>query len=143
MREDALDKKAWREFVEELLGFFCIQMEEADFSPYQAFQIRFSQGEMELMGAPCVLGTDGLCIMPEGEVFPCRRFPISIGNLLGTPLDQLWESSELLRRLRRKENLKGKCKNCESKECRGCRSLALSLTGDYLEEDPLCWYLKE
>ena len=143
MREDALDKKAWKEFVEELLRFFFIQMEEADFSAYQAFQIRFSQGEMELMGAPCVLGTDGLCIMPEGEVFPCRRFPISIGNLLDTPLDQLWESSELLRRLRRKENLKGKCKNCDCKECRGCRSLALSLTGDYLEEDPLCWYLQQ
>jgi radical SAM protein with 4Fe4S-binding SPASM domain len=78
--------------------------------------------------------------MPEGNVLPCRRFPISIGNLLATPFKQIWEESELLEELRRKENLKGKCGRCKIKDCRGCRSLALALTGDYLGEDPHCWY---
>jgi radical SAM protein with 4Fe4S-binding SPASM domain len=59
---------------------------------------------------------------------------------LETPLKQIWEESEILERLREKKNLKGKCGRCEMKDCRGCRSLALALTGDFLEEDPHCSY---
>jgi radical SAM protein with 4Fe4S-binding SPASM domain len=76
--------------------------------------------------------------MPEGSVFPCRRFPISIGNLLSDSLKQIWEESEILEKLRRKENLRGKCGRCGIKDCKGCRSLAFALTGDYLGENPHC-----
>jgi radical SAM protein with 4Fe4S-binding SPASM domain len=138
--DEVLSKEEWKEMIEMLLDFFPIEGEEHSLLPYQAFQISFNGEEPELLGAPCVIGVDGLCIMPEGIVFPCRRFPISIGNLLETPLKQIWEESEMLRKLRRKENLKGKCGSCEIKDCRGCRSLALALTGDYLEQDPHCWY---
>jgi radical SAM protein with 4Fe4S-binding SPASM domain len=86
---------------------------------------------------------DGLCVMPEGQVFPCRRFPMPIGNLMNDPLEQLWTNSELLDTLRHKENLKGRCRTCEYSDCRGCRSLAFALTGDYLEEDPHCCHIKE
>jgi radical SAM protein with 4Fe4S-binding SPASM domain len=137
---EVLSKEEWKEMIGMLLDFFSTEGEEHSFSPYQAFQISFSGEEPELLGAPCVIGVDGLCIMPEGSVFPCRRFPISIGNLLDTPLKKIWEASDLLEKLGRKENLKGKCGNCEMKHCRGCRSLALALTGDYLAEDPHCWY---
>jgi len=138
--DEVLSKEEWKEMIEMLLDFFPIEGEEHSLLPYQAFQISFNGEEPELLGAPCVIGVDGLCIMPEGIVFPCRRFPISIGNLLETPLKQIWEESEMLRKLRRKENLKGKCGSCEIKDCRGCRSLVLALTGDYLEQDPHCWY---
>jgi radical SAM protein with 4Fe4S-binding SPASM domain len=137
---EVLSKEEWREMIGMLFDFFPSEAEEHSVFPYQAFQIRFDRNEPELLGAPCVIGRDGLCIMPDGSVFPCRRFPISIGNLLDQSLKQIWENSELLERLRRKENLKGKCGKCEMRECRGCRSLALALTGDYLEEDPHCWY---
>ena len=138
--DQVLDKEEWKAVVERLLEFFSIETEESYPLPYQAFQVSFSEGEPELLGAPCVAGVDGLCIMPEGNVFPCRRFPISIGNLLDQPLKQLWETSEMLEKLKRKENLKGKCGRCFIADCRGCRSLALSLTGDYLGEDPHCWH---
>ena len=137
--EEVLNKEEWKELIKALLDFFSIE-EENSFFPYQAFQISFNGEEPELLGAPCVIGRDGLCIMPDGSVFPCRRFPISIGNLLNNSLKTIWEKSEILENLRRKENLKGKCGRCEIKDCRGCRSLALSLTGDYLEEDSHCWY---
>ena len=137
--EEVLNKEEWKELIKALLDFFSIE-EENSFFPYQAFQISFNGEEPELLGAPCVIGRDGICIMPDGTVFPCRRFPISIGNLLNNSLKTIWEESDLLENLRRKENLKGKCGRCEIKDCRGCRSLALSLTGDYLEEDSHCWY---
>jgi radical SAM protein with 4Fe4S-binding SPASM domain len=140
MMGEVLSKEEWKEMIGMLLDFFPIGGEEHPFLPYQAFQISFDAKEPELLGAPCVVGVDGLCIMPEGNVFPCRRFPISIGNLLGAPLKKIWEESNLLEELRKKENLKGKCRSCEMEECRGCRSLALALTGDYHEEDPHCWY---
>ncbi len=137
---EVLNKKEWKEMIEMLLDFFPVDEEEHPFLPYQAFQVSFNGEESELSGAPCVIGVDGLCVMPEGTVFPCRRFPVSLGNLVDEPLKQIWEKSELLERLRRKENLKGKCGTCDLKDCRGCRSLAFALTGNELEEDPHCWY---
>ncbi len=137
---EVLSKEEWKEMIGMLLDFISIEREEHSFLPYQAFQISFNGEERELLGAPCVIGVDGLCIMPEGSVFPCRRFPISIGNLLKDSLKTIWEKSEILGKLRKKENLKGKCGKCEMEDCRGCRSLALSLTGNYLEEDPHCQY---
>ncbi|MDI7259399.1 MAG: radical SAM protein [Thermodesulfobacteriota bacterium] len=138
--DEVLSKEEWKELVETLLGFFPNEGEEHSFLPYQAFQVNFNSKEPELLGAPCVIGVDGLCIMPNGDVFPCRRFPIPIGNLLETPLKQIWDESEILKKIRRKENLKGECGRCDIKDCRGCRSLALSLTGDSLAEDPCCPY---
>jgi radical SAM protein with 4Fe4S-binding SPASM domain len=138
--DEVLSKEEWEEMIGMLLNFFSIEGEQNSILPYQAFQISFSGEEPELSGAPCVIGVDGLCIMPEGNVFPCRRFPVSIGNLLETPLRQIWEQSDILEELRKKENLKGKCGRCGIKDCRGCRSLVFALTGDYLGEDPHCWY---
>ena len=137
---EVLSKDQWKETIKILLDFISPDGEESPFLPYQAFQIQFGEQEPELLGAPCVAGVDGLCIMPEGNVFPCRRFPVSVGNLLVQPLEEIWKGSEILEKLRKKENLKGKCRDCEIEDCRGCRSLALSLTGDYLEEDPHCYY---
>jgi len=138
--DQVLRKEEWNEMIGMLFRFFSIEREQNSVFPYQAFQISFTGEAPELLGAPCVIGVDGLCIMPEGNVFPCRRFPVSIGNLFETPLKQIWEQSGLLQELRKKENLKGKCGKCGIKECRGCRSLAFALTGDCLGEDPHCWY---
>jgi radical SAM protein with 4Fe4S-binding SPASM domain len=135
--DEVLNKGEWKELIETLLNLFSID-EKNELIPYQAFQVNFNGEEPELLGAPCVIGRDGLCIMPEGSVFPCRRFPISIGNLMNESLREIWESSSLLDQLRKKKNLKGQCGRCEIENCRGCRSLAFALTGDYLAEDPHC-----
>jgi radical SAM protein with 4Fe4S-binding SPASM domain len=137
MMNEVLDRHEWRELVETLFVLFSVLKEEV--LPYQAFGVMFRDDGTELLGAPCIIGKDGLCIMPEGTVLPCRRFPVAIGNLLNDSLKDIWERSEILEKLRKKENLRGKCGRCEIEDCRGCRSLVLSLTGDYLEEDPHCW----
>jgi MoaA/NifB/PqqE/SkfB family radical SAM enzyme len=135
--DEVLSKEEWRELTGTLSNLFLIDEKNA-LLPYQAFLVNFNGEELELLGAPCVIGRDGLCIMPEGIVFPCRRFPMSIGNLLNDSLKEIWEKSSLLNQLSKKENLKGQCGKCEVEDCRGCRSLAFALTGDYLEEDPHC-----
>jgi radical SAM protein with 4Fe4S-binding SPASM domain len=94
----------------------------------------------EELGAICSIGYDGLCIMPDASILACRRLPIPIGNLKNASIEKIWHESVLLRQIRDKRNLKGKCKSCEHiPRCSGCRSMAYALTGDYLAEDPQCW----
>ena len=137
---DVLEKEQWADVIKTLSDFFSTETDERDFFPFQAFYVRQHEGEMELLGAPCVVGVDGLCVMPDGTVFPCRRFPVSMGNLRQHSLKEIWETSELLKVLGRRKNLKGKCGYCDIEDCRGCRSLSFSLTGDYLAEDSHCGY---
>ena len=137
---EILGREEWRDLVENLLAFFSLEAQGDEIPSFQAFQVDFRGERPELMGAPCILGEDGLCLMPEGTVFPCRRFPFPLGNLLEDSLKTVWEGSELLAKLRDKGSLKGKCKSCGREGCTGCRSLAYSLTGDFFAEDPHCWH---
>jgi radical SAM protein with 4Fe4S-binding SPASM domain len=97
-----------------------------------------SQGDTA--GGICSIGLDGLCILPDATVLPCRRLPIPIGNLKNDSLLKIWHTSDLLWKIADKRNLKGKCNSCEfSTQCSGCRAMAYACTGDYLAEDPQCW----
>jgi radical SAM protein with 4Fe4S-binding SPASM domain len=139
VRNEVLGKVHWRSMLKALFAYFSMELEEDEIPPYQAFQVDFRGEEPQLLGAPCVLGTEGFCVMPNGDVFPCRRFPMTIGNLRQDSFGNIWRNCAVLNQLRRKENLKGKCGPCKEQNCTGCRSLAFSLTGDYLAEDPHCW----
>jgi radical SAM protein with 4Fe4S-binding SPASM domain len=140
IQREVLERDQWKELVESLYKIFSIEAEVDGIPPYQAFQIDFQGEEPELMGAPCVLGEDGVCVMPDGIVYPCRRFPLPLGSLLEDSLQTVWGKSEILPKMRDKQNLKGKCGSCNREECTGCRSLAYSLTGDFFGEDPHCYY---
>ena len=140
IKDELLTREEWKELIGMFIEQFSIELSEGECFPYQAFEVIFNGDEMELLGAPCVIGTDGVCILPDGSVLPCRRFPIPIGNMLTQPLKEIWNQSEILRQLREKSNLKGKCGRCHMKDCRGCRSLALFSTGDHLAEDPHCFW---
>lgn len=94
----------------------------------------------KLAGGICSVGLDGLCILPDATVLACRRLPIPIGNLKDDSIERIWFTSDLLLQIRDKQNLKGKCKSCESiYQCSGCRAMAYAITGDFLESDPQCW----
>lgn len=94
----------------------------------------------ETIGAMCSAGVNALTIMPDATLFPCRRLPIPIGNVLKEGIIKTWYNSEILWNLRDPAKYKGKCAKCDHfLECRGCRSMAYLHTGDYLQEDPQCW----
>ncbi len=140
IREDVVSKADWKKTID-LLCERCGENPEAEeIAPYKAFMVKRVSGKKELLlfGAPCIVGIDGLAVMPDGTVFPCRRFPLDIGNLTKSSLADIWEQSDVLKKARDRSLLKGKCKECKIDSCLGCRALAYSLTGDYLEEDPLC-----
>ncbi|MGB4267615.1 MAG: heme b synthase [Spirochaetota bacterium] len=89
----------------------------------------------------CLAGSGVCFISHRGDVQPCGYLPLVAGNVLQTPFNQIWESSELFTNLRDLSKLKGKCGLCEYKAfCAGCRARAYYATGDYMDEEPYCMY---
>ena len=87
----------------------------------------------------CPAGTHYLGIRPNGDVTPCPYLPLFGGNLQRERLVDVWNDSELFRTIRRRDQLGGRCGDCElSGYCGGCRARAHGMTGDLLGEDPLC-----
>lgn len=94
----------------------------------------------EKIGGFCPVGLTSLAILWDGTVLPCRRLEIPIGNILEDGLFKIWYDSDVLWRIRDKNNLQGKCHGCVNVErCGGCRAIAYATTGDYMGEDIQCW----
>jgi len=87
----------------------------------------------------CGIGVNILCILADGTVYACRRFPSPVGKV---PEQKIWDiflKSKQLNEYRKYEkiNICGKCELMPI--CRGCRAVAYGLTGDYFAPDPQCW----
>ncbi len=93
----------------------------------------------------CTAGESLLTLQANGDLLPCRRMPIVVGNVLQMPLAELYQSSPLLRALRDRERISVGCEACAfARLCRGgLRCLAYAVTGDPFHADPGCWLKKE
>ncbi|MDD5712329.1 MAG: radical SAM protein [Smithellaceae bacterium] len=93
----------------------------------------------------CSAGFSGITIISDGSVMPCRRMGIKIGNVLETPLREIWSTSDLLWQLRHRSSYQGKCGKCLYwPSCRGCRAVAYACSQaagkpDIFADDPQCW----
>ena len=86
----------------------------------------------------CDIGLSTLCISNNGDVLPCTRLPIVLGNIKTDNIEDIWNNSVLLNEIRSRK-LKGKCQLCKYRfGCGGCRAAAWAKSGDYLDEDPEC-----
>ncbi|MBM3356455.1 MAG: radical SAM protein [Betaproteobacteria bacterium] len=88
----------------------------------------------------CLAGRSYFRITPQGRVTPCPYIPEPAGDLLSTPLREIWETGRSFARLRG-ELPGGKCGGCDYRvSCGGCRARALAQHGDLLAEDSKCRY---
>jgi radical SAM protein with 4Fe4S-binding SPASM domain len=88
----------------------------------------------------CQAGVGQGCVGPRGDVMPCVMLPITLGNIREQSFREIWSSSPTIRLLRDRQQLKGWCAGCAFRDkCGGCRAVAFSYTGDFLEADPRCW----
>lgn len=93
-------------------------------------------------------GQDGVndgrgCVFVDhvGEVSPSGFLPLSAGNVRHAPLVDLYRSHTLFCQLRDPELLKSRCGICPYRDlCGGSRARAYAQSGDYLADDPLCFY---
>jgi radical SAM protein with 4Fe4S-binding SPASM domain len=141
LKGEYLKENEWLTVIEDIIKFSNLDYSPNELLPYKAFHIVL-KNPVEVRGALCNLGDESMALMPNGDVYPCRRFPTRIGNLLEDEFD------EILLRLRiLKENiirnLKGKCKDCRIEKCWGCRAIAYAIYNDFYAEDPQCFYRKE
>lgn len=139
LREQALDGRQFLALWGVLLEQMGLEAEPADLIRYRGIKMAVRGGKAKIFGSDCIVGCDGMAVMPDGTIFPCRRLPVPAGNLLEQRLKDLWASSDLLCALRDKKRLKGRCGTCSVEGCIGCRAMANALAGDPLAEDPHCW----
>jgi len=86
-------------------------------------------------------GNGAIFVSRTGEVYPSGFLPLSVGNVRREDIVAIYRNAPLLRELRDKGRLKGKCGRCEFRGiCGGSRARAYALTGDHLQSDPLCPY---
>lgn len=94
-------------------------------------------------GAPyhCAAGDNLVTVQPNGDLYPCRRMPISVGNVMQTPLIDLYYGAGLFRTLRDPFRIAEGCLTCEhAPRCRGgLKCLSCAVTGDPFQPDPGCW----
>ncbi|MBS0393763.1 MAG: radical SAM protein [Proteobacteria bacterium] len=84
-----------------------------------------------------------LAVNAEGEVSVCPVLldELSGGNVRDRPLDELVATSTLFADITDRSRLKGRCGRCRYQyTCGGCRAMAYYHSGDYMGEDPTCFF---
>jgi radical SAM protein with 4Fe4S-binding SPASM domain len=132
-----LDKYDWENLLKKLIQYFDLDVAPEDLLPYKAFWIQFYP-QFDILGAACNLN-EALCIMPNGTLYPCRRFIYPLGNILQDGLWSVIEKSKLLQTVTKHDHLKGKCHSCFIDDCHGCRALCYSLFRDPYADDYQCF----
>lgn len=90
----------------------------------------------------CLAGLGVIFVSHEGDVFPCGYLPVNCGNVLKTPLKDIWLQNTDLATMRDSNRLEGKCGVCGYRQvCGGCRGRAFAETGNYMAEEPFCAYI--
>jgi radical SAM protein with 4Fe4S-binding SPASM domain len=89
----------------------------------------------------CTAGDSLMTVLPNGELLPCRRMPVSVGNLKEKHLAELYYTSDLFRDLRDRRRISRGCENCfYQKLCRGgLKCLSYAVYGSPFRADPGCW----
>lgn len=92
----------------------------------------------------CPAGGALIALMPNGDVYPCRRMPVRVGNLLENSLEELYQC-DLFRALRDQSRICAGCERClYAHRCGGgLHCLALAVTGDPFQADPGCWLVRQ
>lgn len=87
----------------------------------------------------CTAGKSLLTVMENGDLVPCRRMPIVVGNLQEENMYELFENSTILKNLR-KSTIPDDCKKCEHSEmcAGGLKCLTYALYKDFNHKDIGC-----
>lgn len=88
----------------------------------------------------CTAGESLLTIDANGNLLPCRRMPIKVGNLQDNTIETLYQNSPLLKALRNPLNTSNECDQCLYKNlCRGgLKCLSYTINGNPFTRDPGC-----
>ncbi|MFH0816209.1 MAG: radical SAM protein [Methanobacteriota archaeon] len=89
----------------------------------------------------CSAGDRLITVMPDGTMYPCRRMPISVGNVAVESISDTYYNNEFMQALRDPARVPDGCENClHASACHGgSRCLANVVNGSPFTRDPGCW----
>lgn len=104
-------------------------------SMYRALQFQMTED----FAYGCTAGDTLLTVMENGDLVPCRRMPIVVGNLLKDNMSDLYFNSDILKSLR-KNTIPDDCSLCEHSEtCHGgLKCLTYAVYNDLNHKDIGC-----
>lgn len=86
----------------------------------------------------CNLGRNHITILPNLDVYACRRMNSKVGNIKWSSLFDIW-NSEKLNEYKMYDKFT-KCSKCKLKAfCRGCPSVTYGYTNNMYDADPQCF----
>jgi len=86
----------------------------------------------------CNCANNHLTLLPQGEVYACRRMESKVGNAFEEKLYNIFTGKEM--DSYRQYDKFEKCAQCELKRfCRGCPAVTYGYTGNFYAADPQCW----
>jgi len=90
----------------------------------------------------CNSGYGSFAILPNGDVYPCERLPIYIGNILKESFEAIYYSKKL-QELRNLDNTNKECQKCPyfPKCLGGSKCVTYAFSGSPFAPDPRCWKL--
>ncbi|MCD6411065.1 MAG: radical SAM protein [Thermoplasmata archaeon] len=92
----------------------------------------------------CGAGRIYCSIEHNGDIQPCVFMPIKVGNAIKDGFVNVWKNSDVLNKLRDRDNEKFACHSCAFRYvCGGCRARAYAYYGDVLAPDPGCVLMRE
>ncbi len=92
---------------------------------------RFDPVQMGLGIKSCTAAMINMCVGPTGDVYPCQSYFESLGNLLLVEWAKIW-NNPLAAKLRNREYVESKCKDCPQLQvCGGGCPLELK-SGEYV-----------
>jgi radical SAM protein with 4Fe4S-binding SPASM domain len=102
--------------------------------------VRYHYGRPFLRGCTgfgCGAAFNFVALLPDGEVHACRKFPSSIGNILESGFQAIYDSPQAKRYRRGCDE----CRPCAVREvCGGCLAVSWGLGNDvFRQRDPHCF----
>jgi radical SAM/SPASM domain protein of ACGX system len=86
----------------------------------------------------CNCARNHITILPNGDIYACRRMESKVGNVKTDRLSDVWVSEQM--DAYRQYDKFVKCSKCELKSvCRGCPAVTYGYTHDLYDADPQCW----
>ena len=135
----ALNYEQTREYLEimnkERNKLKKIKNSNTNISMYRALQFQMTND----FAYGCTAGDTLLTVMENGDLVPCRRMPIIVGNLFDRSMYDLYINSDVLKALREKK-IPDECIDCEHSEvCHGgLKCLTYAMYKDLNHKDYGC-----
>ncbi len=140
IKGEFLKRYEWKSAIENILRAAKIGLEPEEIIQYKAFWLLSGKRGYRLKGALCNLGKVSMALMPDGSVYPCRRYNKKVADLNNMSFRDIIKvlSQYEIRNIRK--NLSGDiCGLCGFEECAGCRALVYAVTGDEYGDDLQCF----